>query len=71
MRSRAVNTTKEQDEYRAAILNRKYVKKERKPKERKKYLWPTDTMNQTEKNGYYIGNCVFWINEYMAGRRFG
>ena len=69
MKSRAVNTTKEQDEYRASILKRRVrVKKERVKKVKAAYVWPTDLMTQEEKNGYYIGNCIFWINEYKEGR---
>ena len=69
MKSRAVNTTKEQDEFRAAILKGKHVGNVKK--EPKKYVpaaGPFSLLSQDEKNGVFISNCAFWINEYLAGR---
>lgn len=68
MKSRAVNTTKEQDEYRESILKKCGLGKRRNIlKKQNKMVWSTDNMNEEEKNGYYIVNCVYWINEYMKG----
>lgn len=58
MKSRAVNTTKEQDEYRYAILRRKPpVKKER---QKKQFVAPPSTTREQ-----YMKNCIYWINEYL------
>lgn len=51
--------TKEQSEYRAKILGKKY-------KPRAQVLTPLITKKYTRHD--YMNNCMFWINEFAAGR---
>lgn len=67
MKSRAVNTTKEQDAFRAAIL------KGKAPSVKKKSPVVSAILNQPKRPTvvdelYYLDNCLFWIQEYAAGR---
>jgi len=73
MKSRAINTTKAQDDYRASIIGKKKIIKKQYPrvwKHKNQHRCPmdkTENMTPQEKSIYYLNNCVFWLNEYLAG----
>lgn len=69
MRSRAVNTTKEQDEVRAKILRKRNPVSKSNNKKIAKTIdeiigVPVDPI---EKKLWYMGNCIFWIRKYNNG----
>lgn len=59
MKSRAINTTKEQDAFRAAILGKKA---------RQVKLKPIASPYQPSPRIVYMQNCLLWVKEYEAGR---
>ncbi len=63
MKSRVINRTPEQQAYVDSIVppRKRYYKKS-------KEYDPAKVMTEKEKCLYYIGNCNFWINEYVEGR---
>lgn len=69
MKSRAINTTKDQDEFRVSILKKSVVGNYYK----KKYKEPISILVEPKREPipdklYYMDNCIFLIQEYSAGR---
>lgn len=60
-KSRAINTTKEQDDFRASIL----LGKPRKEYVKREFIKPTEEVTPRE---VFMSNCLWWINEYREGR---
>lgn len=61
--------TKEQQEYRDSILNKRVLnfKYNKKPKP-KEVIEVSKPRGSIEYKLYYMNNCIFWINEYREGR---
>jgi len=60
--------TKEQQEWRDSILGKnKRIDKIRKVSVPVKSDLPKSIEQKILENFYYMNNCVYWLNEYLAG----